>query len=60
MATNSSVYALNLFDIVDREEYLTYSRRSAREVAPPMTPRMLTSSMAINLLEEVAVEEIRR
>ena len=27
------VYALNLFDIADREEYLAYSRRSAREVA---------------------------
>lgn len=33
--TNSSgpVYALNLFDVADREEYLAYSRRSAREVA---------------------------
>jgi uncharacterized protein (DUF1330 family) len=27
------VYALNLFDIVNREEYLAYSRRSADEVA---------------------------
>ncbi len=27
------VYALNLFDVTDREEYLAYSRRSAREVA---------------------------
>jgi uncharacterized protein (DUF1330 family) len=27
------VYALNLFNIADREEYLAYSRRSAREVA---------------------------
>jgi uncharacterized protein (DUF1330 family) len=26
------VYALNLFDIADREEYLAYSRRSVREV----------------------------
>lgn len=26
------VYALNLFDIADREEYLAYSRRSAGEV----------------------------
>jgi len=33
MATNGPVYALNLFDIVDREEYLAYSKRSAREVA---------------------------
>jgi uncharacterized protein (DUF1330 family) len=29
---DSAVYALNLFDIADREEYLAYSRRSAREV----------------------------
>lgn len=27
------VYALNLFNIADRDEYLAYSRRSAREVA---------------------------
>ena len=27
------VYALNLFDVSSREEYLAYSRRSAREVA---------------------------
>ena len=33
MGTNDPVYALNLFDIVDREEYLAYSKRSAREVA---------------------------
>ena len=26
------VYALNLFDISDRDEYLAYSRRSAAEV----------------------------
>ena len=27
------VYALNLFDVSNREEYLAYSRRSATEVA---------------------------
>jgi len=27
------VYALNLFDVSDRDEYLAYSRRSAKEVA---------------------------
>jgi uncharacterized protein (DUF1330 family) len=26
------IYALNLFDISDRDEYLAYSRRSAKEV----------------------------
>lgn len=29
---SSPVYALNLFDISNRDEYLAYSRRSAREV----------------------------
>lgn len=33
MTAAGPVYALNLFDLVDREEYLAYSRRSAREVA---------------------------
>ncbi len=32
MPDNGPVYALNLFDIVDREEYKAYSRRSAQEV----------------------------
>ena len=32
MSGMSRVYALNLFDIADREEYIAYSRRSAREV----------------------------
>ena len=29
----AKVYALNLFDVADREEYLAYSRRWVREVA---------------------------
>ena len=32
MDDNNPVYALNLFDIANREEYLAYSRRSAQEV----------------------------
>jgi uncharacterized protein (DUF1330 family) len=28
-----AVYALNLFNVADRNEYLAYSRRSAKEVA---------------------------
>ena len=28
-----TVYALNLFDIADRDEYLAYSKRSPKEVA---------------------------
>lgn len=30
--TAGKTYALNLFDIADRDEYLAYSRRSAQEV----------------------------
>lgn len=30
---NAPVYALNLFDIRSKDEYLAYSRRSVREVA---------------------------
>ena len=29
---NQPVYALNLFQVTDRDEYLAYSRRSAKEV----------------------------
>ena len=31
--TRVTVYALNLFDIADRDEYLAYSKRSPQEVA---------------------------
>lgn len=30
--SDGPVYALNLFDVANKEEYLAYSRRSAREV----------------------------
>jgi uncharacterized protein (DUF1330 family) len=33
LADESPVYALNLFDLADNDEYLAYSRRSPREVA---------------------------
>lgn len=33
MAHDGPIYAVNLFDIADREEYMAYSRRSAAEVA---------------------------
>ena len=33
MIKQKPVYALNLFDVSDRDEYLAYSRRSAKEVA---------------------------
>ena len=32
-AVDGPVYALNLFDLASNDEYLAYSRRSAREVA---------------------------
>ena len=31
--SDGPIYALNLFNVANREEYLAYSRRSAREVA---------------------------
>jgi uncharacterized protein (DUF1330 family) len=33
MPMTGPVYALNLFNVSDKEEYLAYSKRSAREVA---------------------------
>lgn len=30
---SNPVYALNLFNVTDKDEYLAYSKRSAREVA---------------------------
>lgn len=33
MTDDKAVYALNLFDVADRAEYLAYSRRSAQAVA---------------------------
>jgi uncharacterized protein (DUF1330 family) len=33
MAHDGPIYAVNLFDIADREEYMAYSRRSRAEVA---------------------------
>ena len=33
MTKPNSVYALNLFDVSNQEEYLAYSKRSAKEVA---------------------------
>ena len=33
MDGSKKIYALNLFDVADRQEYLAYSRRSVTEVA---------------------------
>jgi hypothetical protein len=32
LIVSTPVYALNLFDVADKDEYLAYSRRSAKEV----------------------------
>ena len=33
-------YALNLFNVADRDEYLAYSRRSAKDGAGARRPRL--------------------
>lgn len=47
------VYALNLFNVSNRDEYLAYARRSAKEV-PTHGGRVV----ALGKFREVAVEEI--
>ena len=42
----SAVYALNLFDVVNREEYLAYARRSTAEVAARGAGSSLSGSSA--------------
>ena len=51
---SAPVYALNLFDIANREEYMAYSRRSAREVQAHGG-----RVVALGKLREVAVGEIQ-
>jgi uncharacterized protein (DUF1330 family) len=52
-AGNGPVYALNLFDVADRDEYLAYSRRSGREVA-----RHGGKVIAIGSFEEAIAGEV--
>lgn len=47
------IYALNLFNLANREEYLAYSRRSAREVA-----RHGGRVLALGKFQEAIVGEI--
>lgn len=47
------VYALNLFDVVNRDEYLAYSRRSAQEVQ-----RHGGRVVALGKFREVAVGDL--
>ena len=51
---SAPVYALNLFDIANREEYMAYSRRSAREVQAHGG-----RVVALGKFREVAVGEIQ-
>jgi len=50
---SNPVYALNLFNVSNKEEYLAYSRRSAREVAAHGG-----KVVALGKLREVAAGEI--
>ena len=50
----SKVYALNLFNVASREEYLAYSRRSAKEVQAHGG-----RVVAIGKLRETAVGDIK-
>lgn len=50
---SSPVYALNLFDVSNRDEYLAYSKRSAREVQAHGG-----RVVALGKFREVAVGEI--
>ena len=51
--SSGPVYALNLFNVKDREEYLTYVRRSAKEV-----PAHGGKVIAIGKYRETGVGEI--
>ena len=42
------IYALNLFNIADRDEYLAYSRRSAREVQAHGGPEDQTTALELS------------
>lgn len=52
------VYALNLFDVADREEYLAYSRRSAEEVERHGGRVVALGSFAEAILGDVEPREV--
>ena len=52
------VYALNLFDVSDRDEYLAYSRRSAAEVGRHGGRVVALGRFREDLLGDVAPREV--
>lgn len=53
-----TVYALNLFDVADRDEYLAYSRRSVDEVARYGGRVVALGKFLDNVLGEVAPRQV--
>jgi uncharacterized protein (DUF1330 family) len=53
-----SVYALNLFDVANRDEYLAYSRRSVDEVARYGGRVVALGKFRENVLGEVAGRQV--
>jgi uncharacterized protein (DUF1330 family) len=53
-----SVYALNLFDVADRDEYLAYSKRSVSEVARYGGRVVALGKFRENVLGEVAGRQV--
>lgn len=56
--TSGPVYALNLFNIADREEYLAYSRRSPAEVAKHGGRVIALGRLRENLLGDIAPRQV--
>ncbi len=52
------VYALNLFDVSDRDEYLAYSRRSAAEVERHGGRVVALGRFRENLLGDIAPRQV--
>ena len=52
------VYALNMFDVLDRQEYLAYSRRSAGEVERHGGRVVALGRFRENLLGDVAPRQV--
>jgi uncharacterized protein (DUF1330 family) len=53
-----SVYALNLFDVADRDEYLAYSKRSVDEVARYGGRVVALGKFADTVLGDVAPRQV--
>ena len=53
-----TVYALNLFDVADRDEYLAYSKRSVAEVARYGGRVVALGKFRENVLGEVAGRQV--